>query len=60
MTTTTALTSFPYYRLTKRFLLNFLLKQMVNALSCTAELWMHSGDSGWLSSQQLEELRIVY
>ena len=30
---------------------------MVNALSCTAELWMHSGDSGLLSSQQLEELR---
>ena len=30
---------------------------MVNALSCTAELWMYSGDSGLLSSQQLEELR---
>ena len=30
---------------------------MVNALSCTAELWMHSGESGLLSSQQLEELR---
>ena len=27
----------------KRFLLNFLIKHMVNALSCTAELWMHSG-----------------
>ena len=26
----------------KRFLLNFLLKHMVNASSCTAELWMHS------------------
>ena len=33
---------------------------MVNASSCTAELWMHSRDSGLLSSQQLEELRIVY
>ena len=38
----------------------FLLKHMVNASSCTAELWMHSGDSGLLSSQQLDELRIVY
>ena len=44
----------------KRFLLNFLIKHMVNASSCTAELWMHSGDSGLLSSQQLEELRIIY
>ena len=33
---------------------------MVNNSSCTAELWMHSGDSGLLSLQQLEELRIVY
>ena len=33
---------------------------MVNASSCTAESWMHSGDSGLLSSQQLEELRTVY
>ena len=33
---------------------------MVNALSCTAELWMHSRDSGLLSSQQLEELRIIF
>ena len=44
----------------KRFLLNFLIKHMVNASSCTAELWMHSGDSGLLSLQQLEELRTVY
>ena len=44
----------------KRSLLNFLIKHMVNASSCTAELWMHSGDSGLLSLQQLEELRIVY
>ena len=33
---------------------------MVNNSSCTAELWMHSGDSGLLSLQQLEELRTVY
>ena len=32
---------------------------MVNATSCTAELWMHSGDSGLQSSQQLEELQIA-
>ena len=32
----------------KRFLLNYLIKHMVNDLSCTAELWMHSGDSGLL------------
>ena len=38
----------------------FLIKHMVNASSCTAELRLHSGDSGLLSSQQLEELRIVY
>ena len=44
----------------KRFLLDFLIKHMVNASSCTAELWMHSGDSGLLRSQQLKELRIVY
>ena len=44
----------------KRFLLNFLTKHMVNASLSIAELWMHSGDSGLLSSQQLEELRIVY
>ena len=44
----------------KRFLLNFLIKHMVNASSCTAELWMHSRNSRLLSSQQLEELRIVY
>ena len=44
----------------KHFLLNFLIKHMVNASSCTAELWMRSGDSGLLSSQQLEVLRIVY
>ena len=44
----------------KRFLLNFLIKHMVNASLSIAELWMHSGDSGLLSSQQLEELRIVY
>ena len=44
----------------KRFLLNFLMKHMVNASLCTAELWMHSGDSGLLSSQQLGELRIFY
>ena len=34
----------------KRFLLNFLIKHMVNASLCTAELWLHSGDSGLLSS----------
>ena len=30
---------------------------MVNALSCTVELWMHFGDvlGGLLSSQELEE-----
>ena len=33
---------------------------MENASSCTAELWMHSGDSELLSSQELEEIRIVY
>ena len=44
----------------KRFLFNFLIKHMVNASLSIAELWMHSGDSGLLSSQQLEELRIVY
>ena len=44
----------------KRFLLNFLIKHMVNASLCIAELWMYSGDSGLLSLQQLEELRIVY
>ena len=44
----------------KRFLLNFLIKHMVNASLSIAELWMHSGDSGLLSSQKLEELRIVY
>ena len=44
----------------KPFLLNFLIKHMVNASLSIAELWMHSGDSGLLSSQQLEELRIVY
>ena len=44
----------------KRFLLNFLIKHMGNASSCTAELWMHSWDSGLLSSQELQELRIVY
>ena len=33
---------------------------MVNASLCIAELWMHSGDSGLLGSQQLEELRKVY
>ena len=33
---------------------------MVNASLSIAELWMHSGDSGLLSSQQLEELRTVY
>ena len=44
----------------KRFLLNFFTKHMVNASLSIAELWMHSGDSGLLSSQQLEELRIVY
>ena len=32
---------------------------MVNALSCTAELWMHSRNSGLLSSQQLEELQFI-
>ena len=44
----------------KRFLLNFLIKHVVNASLSIAELWMHSGDSWLLSSQQLEELRIVY
>ena len=44
----------------KRFLLNFLIKHMVNASLSIAELWVHSGGSGLLSSQQLEELRIVY
>ena len=29
---------------------------MVNFSSCTVELWMHSGDSGLLSSGQLEQL----
>ena len=37
----------------KRFLLNVLIKHMVNASWCIAESWMHSGDSGLLSSQQL-------
>ena len=44
----------------KRFLLTFLIKHMVNASSWTAELWMHSGDSGLLSSRQLEQLLTVY
>ena len=44
----------------KRFLLNFPIKHVVNASLSIAELWMHSGDSWLLSSQQLEELRIVY
>ena len=44
----------------KRFLLCFLIKQMVNFSSCTVELWMHSGDSGLLSSRQLQQLLIVY
>ena len=44
----------------KHFLLNFVIKHMVNASLSIAELWMHSGDSGLLSSQQLEELRIIY
>ena len=37
--------------------LKFLIKQMINASSCTAELWMHSGDvlAGLQSAQQLEE-----
>ena len=40
--------------------LNVLIKHMVMASSRIAELWMHSGDSGLLSSKQLEELWIVY
>ena len=41
----------------KCFLLNFLIKHMVNASSCTAELWVHSWVflAGLLSSRQLEE-----
>ena len=46
----THLFSFLSVRKFKRFLLNFLIKHMENASSCTAELWMHSGDSGLLSS----------
>ena len=58
MTTTTTLTSFPYYRLTiQKFSHKLPLKHMVNASLFTAELWMHLGDvlGGLLSSQQLEE-----
>ena len=36
------------------------MKHMAIASLSIAELWMYSGDSGLLSSQQLEELRIVY
>ena len=43
----------------KRFLLNFVIKHMVNPSSCTAELRMHSGDTGLLSSQQLEDWEIT-
>ena len=27
-----------------------VIKQMVNAMACTIELWMHAG--GWLSTQE--------
>ena len=49
-TTTTTLTSFSFFSLLsvnkfKRFLLSSLIKHMVNASSCTDEVWMHSGDN---------------
>ena len=66
MTTTTTLTSFPYYRVANSnvFYKIFVITHMVNALSCTVELWMHLGDvlGGLLSSQELYTLvgYIVY
>ena len=41
----------------KSFLLNNLMKHMVNASLCAVELWMHLGDilGGLPRSQQIEE-----
>ena len=45
----------------KSFFLNLPYKHMVNASSCTVELWMHLGDSlgGVLSSQELAKYNLL-
>ena len=57
-TTKTILTPFSYYRLTNSKVVSYIyvIKHMVNATSCTVELWTHLGDvlGGLVSSHVLK------